>query len=71
MLINQHYNDLLSMKLTTKYVIFQFAILCFAYGEKEDDFALSKVVNDFSANLLSKLAEENEGDNIESCIKNH
>ena len=57
------------MKLTTKYVIFLFAILCFAYGEKENDFALSKVVNDFSANLLSKLAEENEGDDIE-CFKN-
>ena len=57
------------MKLTAKYVLFQFAISCFAYGEKENDFALSKAVNDFSANLFSTLSETNEGDDIE-CFKN-
>ena len=57
------------MNLTTKYVLFQFSILCFTNGEKENDFALSKAVNDFSANLFSKISEENEGDDIE-CFKN-
>ena len=57
------------MKLTAKYVLFQFAISCVAYGEKENDFGLSKAVNDFSANLFSTISEKNEGDDIE-CFKN-